>query len=258
MSKPREFRRVLVEPSAEQANATVSGLFKQIVCDAVAKRGVCHLALAGGTTPHGLYRTLAAEVSSGEVPWQHVEVFFGDERDVPHDHVESNYKMAQQTLLDHAPVPPRRVHPMPADAADLDTASTMYEQVIRDVVGAEAEAIPRFDLILLGMGGDGHTASLFPNTEALAEKRKLVTAHLVPVLGRKRMTFTFPLINAARNIVMLITGVDKAEAVVSMLGDDPAARRAIPAARVVPDDGELVIVLDSAAARLADQPPRDA
>ena len=256
MSDARECRRVLVKPSADEANGAVSDLFRDIVREAVKRRGICHIALAGGTTPHGLYQRLADEAASGQVPWEHVEVFFGDERDVPHDHVESNYKMAQRTLLDHAPVQPGRVHPMPADATDLEAASGEYEQVIRRVVGDESDDVPRFDLILLGMGGDGHTASLFPNTDAVAEDSRLVMAHFVPVLGRKRMTFTLPLINAARNIVMLITGDDKAEAVANMFGDDAEARGDIPAAHVCPDDGQLIIVLDAAAARMADQLPQ--
>ena len=116
------------------------------------------------------------------------------------------------------------------------------------VVGDER---PAFDLILLGMGGDGHTASLFPDTEALDEQAKLVTGYFVPVLGRSRMTFTFPLINAAKNVVFLITGADKAQAVAALLSDAPDAANDLPAARVNPANGKLTFVLDAAAARQA-------
>jgi 6-phosphogluconolactonase len=242
--------QVIVERTAEQATATAAALFKTIVCEAVGHRGRAYIALAGGTTPHALYQRLAADATSGEVPWREVEVFFGDERDVPQDHVESNYRMAQRALLDHAPIDPSRIHPMPADAEDIQTAAQQYEQTIRQVVPAEGGGLPRFDLILLGMGGDGHTASLFPNTDALKEHQRLVYAGFVPVLGRKRMTFTYPLINAARNVMFLVTGTDKAEAVLGMLGDSEKIRSELPAAAVRPTHGAMIIVLDAAAARL--------
>ncbi len=186
-----------------------------------------------------------------QLPWSHVEVFFGDERDVPHDHVESNYRMVQRTLLDNVPVQPGCVHPMRADADDLQAAAAEYEQTIREIVPADENGIPRFDLLLLGMGADGHTVSLYPGTEALAETEKLVTACFVPVLGRRRITFTYPLINAARNVILLVTGGDKAEAVADFFGDDEERRKRLPAASVAPTDGKLFLVLDDAAGRQA-------
>jgi 6-phosphogluconolactonase len=250
MAQPKHNARVLVERTAEQATATAADLFKTIVCEAVGRRNAAHVALAGGTTPHSLYQKLAADAVSGQMPWRDVEIFFGDERDVPQDHVESNYRMVQRALLDHVPIDPARVHPMPADAEDIQAAADQYEQAIRRTVPADGGQIPRFDLILLGMGGDGHTASLFPNTEALGEHRRLVYAGFVPVLGRNRMTFTYPLINAARNVMFLVTGSDKAEAVLGVLGDSEDIRRQLPAAAIQPTDGCLIIVLDAAAARL--------
>ena len=244
-----ETRKVLIEDSADQATNVAAELFRCIVCETVGQRDICRVALAGGTTPHSLYQRLADSAALGDVPWYGVEIFFGDERDVPHDHVESNYRMAQRTLLDHVPIVPQNIHPMPADADDLDAAAERYEQEIRQVVPAEsARGIPRFDLMLLGMGGDGHTASLFPGTEALNERKKLVMAYFVPVLGRRRMTFTFPLINASSNVILLVTGADKAQAVSHLLSDTPEATD-LPAGRVNPHDGKLYIVLDSAAAR---------
>jgi len=195
-----------------------------------------------------LYQQLARSCASGEVPWGQVQVFFGDERDVPHDHVESNYHMAAKTLLDHVPVEPGHVHPMPADSADLARAAADYEQNVRRVVPTAGGEIPRFDCILLGMGADGHTASLFPGTEAVGETGKLVTSNFVPVLGRNRMTFSFPLINAARSVILLVTGEDKAAAVAALLGDDPAARADLPVARLAMDE-RFILVLDAPAAR---------
>jgi 6-phosphogluconolactonase len=252
MSRSCKSRSVLVEPTADDANAAVADLLKTIVCEAVSARGACHLALVGGTTPHGLYRILADEGGADNVPWQQVQVFFGDERCVPLDHVESNYLMAQRALLDHVPVPPHHVHPMRADADDVEAAAAEYETTIRQIVPAEDDGVPRFDLILLGMGGDGHTVSLFPHTDALSESEKLVLTYLVPVLGRHRMTLTLPLINAARNLVMLVTGDDKADVVATILGGDVEATQALPAAHVCPAEGKLVIVLDEPAARQTD------
>jgi 6-phosphogluconolactonase len=245
-----ENRKVIVERTAEAATAFAAGLFKSIVCETVERGGVSRIALAGGTTPHALYQNLAGTASSDEIPWRMVEVFFGDERDVPQDHVESNYRMAQRTLLDHVPVDPAMIHPMPADAEDLAAAAANYEQTVRRLVSAGTGGVPRFDLILLGMGGDGHTASLFPGTEMLQETKKLVTSGFVPVLGRNRMTFTFPLINAACNVMLLVTGADKAQAVLGIVEDSPEIRSQLPAACVNPVDGTFMIVLDAAAARL--------
>ena len=254
MSQVQQFRKVMVEPSAEKATWFAAELVKSIICESDEDDGVCRIALSGGTTPHGLYLMLAGAALSGEVPWRNVEVFFGDERDVPQDNVESNYRMAQRTLLDHVPIEPERIHPMPADAEDLAAAAASYEETIRKSLPADDSGLPRFDLILLGMGGDGHVASLFRGTEALAETEKLVTAYFVPVLGRKRMTFTYPLINAARNVILLVTGADKARVVATLL-DDKEARDCLPAAGVAPTNGILALVLDAAAAKDAGLKP---
>jgi 6-phosphogluconolactonase len=249
-------REVFVEATVEAATGLASKLVKEIVLEAVHRHGQCFIALAGGTTPHGLYLRLAADGVIGEVPWQNVVVFFGDERDVPQDHVESNFRMAQRTLLDHVPIDLGHVHPMPADAEDLPAAAAAYEKAIRQIVPAGPDAIPRFDLILLGMGGEGHTASLFPETDVLKEKQRLVVAYFVPVLGRKRMTFTYPLINAARNVVLFVTGRDKAPAVARLLSGDgaPAAGPPLPVSCVRPTDGRLLIVLDAPAASASNHP----
>ena len=255
--RAKDNRRVLVQQTAAQAEVLVAELMESIVCEAVGQRDICHLALAGGTTPRALYQQLARRAMTTAMPWHQVEIFFGDERDVPQDHVESNYRTVQRTLLDHVPVNLARVHPMPADAEDLHAAAAEYEQTIRAIVPAsDGGGIPQFDLILLGMGGDGHTGSLFNCTpEALDERQKLILAHFVPVLGRKRMTFTFPLINAARNAILLITGGDKADAATALLSDDPEAAGRLPARRVRPIDGKLIIVLDAAAARKTGRKP---
>ena len=240
---------VIVESLASHAIAKAAQLVRTIVTEAVQQRKTCSIALAGGTTPHSLYKHLAGEAIRGEIPWSQTDVFFGDERDVAHDDVASNYNMAQRTLLDHLPIQPDRIHPMPADADDLDAAAEGYERLIRDRVPAGPGGIPRMDLILLGMGTDGHTASLFPGTgDALDESEKLVLSHFVPVLGRSRMTFTFPLINAARNVLLFVLGQDKAETVAAILSSQRGTRREIPAGRIAPVDGRFIVLLDGDAA----------
>ena len=229
----------------------VADLFTRTVCRAVEERGACNIALAGGTTPHALYEHLGDSVGDCVIPWQNVNVFFGDERDVPQDNVESNYNMAQRTLLDHVPVRPENIHPMPADAGDLQAAAMDYENLIRSRVPAGDSGVPSFDLIMLGMGGDGHTASLFPGECSGNNPDQLVMARFIPILGRHRMTVTFNLINAARSVIVMVVGADKAEAVSRLFGDDDTARIDLPVANLDPGEGRLSFVLDMAAARLS-------
>jgi 6-phosphogluconolactonase len=244
-------RKIIVEANEGAAAARAAELFMAITCEAIAQRGRCSVALAGGTTPRLMYEHLAREGLSGRVNWQQVAVFFGDERDVKQDDADSNYRMVQRALLDHVPINLANVFPMPADAEDLAAASRQYEQRLRQEVGDEGGGVPRLDLVLLGMGADGHTASLFPGTPALNEQARLVTAQFVPVLGRKRMTFTLGLINAARNVLLLVTGADKAQAVASVLSEPPGPSAALPAGRVAPAGGSLIMILDEPAARMA-------
>ena len=244
-----DHRTVLVAKDAPEALRLAMEKVASIGCEAVDQRGDFTLALAGGTTPQPLYQLLAQPLAGESVPWQQTEVFFGDERDVSADHPDSNYRMAQQTLLGQVPILLENVHPMPGDATDLDLAAEQYAQCIAELVPPGAGGLPAFDLILLGMGGDGHTASLFPNSAALDEAEKLVVVQFVPVLSRQRMTFTFPLINAARHVLFLITGMDKADVIERVLSDDEAIASQLPAGRVRPTDGELIFILDAHAAR---------
>jgi 6-phosphogluconolactonase len=241
-------RSVIVEGDVERLVQVVGGMIESLICETVSRQNVFRVALAGGTTPRALYQYLAGQAVRSNVPYQRVEFFFGDERDVPHDNIESNYRMVQRTLLDFLPVEPGNVYPMPADREDLNSGAAEYEQAIRKAVPAGPDGIPVFDLVLLGIGGDGHTASLFPGTAALDEHEKLVIAHFVPVLGRNRMTFTFPLINAARYVICLVTGEDKAQVMADILGDGSEAKTRLPAARIHPQ-GTLVFAMDAAAAR---------
>ena len=246
---------VIVAEDAGAAADRAAERFVQIVAKRTASGGDCFLALCGGTTPAELYRRLATPPLSERVDWAKVHIFFGDERDVPQDHVENNYRMVAKNLLDHVPILLDQVHPMPADSRDMSAGADQYEDLIRRLVPGESDDIPRFDLILLGLGGEGHTASLFPDTPAVDERQRLVVAQFVPVIGRNRMTFTFPLINAARHVMFCVTGADKAAAVAAVLSDDAELRERYPASRVNPTEGQLIFLLDTAAARNVNIPP---
>jgi len=241
---------VIVEPDPDSAATRAAERVAEIISQRAGSGRDCTMALCGGTTPSELYRRLASPPLVEQIPWQRVHVFFGDEHDVPHDDVDSNFRLVSKTLLDHVAIPLSNVHPMPADSPDLPAAAEEYEGLIRRNVPIE-DGLPRFDLMLLGMGGDGHVGSLFPNTPALEETQRLVVTQHVPIIGRNRMTLTFPVINAARHVMFFVTGPDKAAAVEGVLSDDPEARAPYPASRVVPTSGELIFVLDSAAAKNA-------
>jgi 6-phosphogluconolactonase len=210
--------------------------------EAIEERGRFVVVLAGGSTPKAMYEVLALEYA-GRIDWSRIHVFFGDERTVPPDHDDSNYRMATETLLDQVPV--GSVHRMRGELPP-DEAAEAYEEELRTFF--RTQETPRFDLILLGVGGDGHTASLFPETSALEVHDRLVVANPVLKLDTTRITLTVPIINAARAVVFLVAGDDKAEAIEKILEDDADAR-AYPA-RLIQPAGELEWMLDQSAATL--------
>jgi len=213
-----------------------------------------YIALSGGSTPVLLYRLLVS--GRRAIPWERLEVFFGDERGVPPDHPDSNYRVAREELLSRVPIPPEQVHPMPANEPDPKAAALSYEEAIRRIVPDGPVGEPAFDLVWLGMGDDGHTASLFPGSPALADTEDMVAANPVKGLPAPRMTFTLPLINNARKVQFLVTGSKKAPAVREVLGppDESSPIVPLPAARVQPLYGELEWILDRDAARLLQDP----
>ncbi len=234
------------EESARQAAELIAALSERAVRD----RGRFAVALSGGSTPRRLHALLASEEYRERISWPHWRIFWGDERAVRPDHDESNFRMARETLLNHVPLSQAHVHRIPTEF-DPDRAATEYEQTIRQALFAD---IPVFDLILLGMGDDGHTASLFPGSEALQEDKRLVVSDWVPHLDAHRITFTLPLINRAAAVAFLVEGAHKAKMVQRMLQPGPA-EEPLPASLVQPTDGELHWFLDSAAAeRLTDTP----
>ncbi|MGH7391947.1 MAG: 6-phosphogluconolactonase, partial [Candidatus Rokuibacteriota bacterium] len=217
--------------------------FVTLAAAAAGARGRFTVALAGGSTPRLMYRRLAEPAWRSRVAWDRVEVFWGDERAVPPDHADSNYHMAATALLERVPVPSGRVHRIRAEAADLAGAAREYQAEIARVFGVHADGPPpAFDLILLGMGADGHTASLFPGTVGLDERRRWVVSHHVPSMRTERVSLTLPVINRAREIRFLVTGEDKAARLREALG--PPSGTPLPAQRVAPEAGRLVWLAD--------------
>jgi 6-phosphogluconolactonase len=213
-----------------------------------AERGEFAIALAGGETPHTLYATLAREPFRSAIRWERVRVFWGDERCVPPQDPRSNFRMAQDALLSLVPIPPQNIHRMPAERADLASAAREYADVLRSHLPRTADGWPRFDLILLGLGEDGHTASLFPHAPVLTETRSAVAAYHVPHLRADRMTLIPPVLNRAREVLFLVSGAEKAHALWVVL-EGPRQPEAVPAQVVRPLDGSLVWLVDEAAAQ---------
>ncbi len=218
-------------------------LFAQAAADAIDRRGRFMVALAGGATPRGLYACLAAEPFLGRVGWPRTWIFFGDERCVPPTDRNSNYLTAHEALLAHVPVPSGQIFRIPGEAARPALAAAEYDRMLRTVF--EPEPV-RFDLALLGLGIDGHVASLFPGAPALEERDRLVVAvETRAAVVPNRITLTLPVFNAARRVLFLAAGVEKARPVADALRN---AASPSPAARVRPIDGTLTWVLDRAAA----------
>jgi 6-phosphogluconolactonase len=243
----QESREVYPDGDALARAAAVDLL--RIACQSVAERGVFTLALAGGSTPRKLYSLLATDPEFRDFPWGRSQLFFGDERYVPPTHIDSNYLMVSGTLLASGLVPPAHVHRVRAELPDAHMAAVDYDVEMHTFFADSMRAggFPRFDLILLGMGPDGHTASLFPDSPGLEEKERWVIANWVEKFKSPRITFTFPVLNAARTIFLLVAGADKADMLEEVLVRH-REERAYPVQRVQPVDGAKVWMLDRAAA----------
>jgi 6-phosphogluconolactonase len=213
---------------------------------AIAARGRFCVALAGGNTPRGVYAQLAAE-KKNSLPWNQVFIFFGDERHVPQEDPESNYRMARESLLAKVPIPPENVHRIPAELP-APAAAAQYETDLRSFFRLAAGEWPRFDLTLLGIGDDGHTASLFPGSAGLEERSRLVVANWVEKFATYRITFTYPVLNHAGEVVFLVSGKTKAQILKDIFSSDKHG--CYPAQAVHPDNGKLLWIADKDAARM--------
>jgi 6-phosphogluconolactonase len=234
-------------PDAEAVSRAAAEEFARRAAEAAAARGRFAVLLSGGSTPRRMYQLLAEPPYRDQVDWGRVDVFWGDERAVPPDHLDSNYRMAREALLSKVPVPPARVHRMEAERADRDAAAREYQAGIARAFGVpDSGAPPAFDLALLGLGPDGHTASLFPGTAALKETGRWVVVNYVPKFAADRMTVTAPVLNRAREVLFLVAGPDKAGPLAEVL-EGPRDPERLPAQLVRPE-GRLDWFVDAAAA----------
>ncbi len=242
-----ETHNVLTLESETTVAEAAAEIFIATSLAAVEMRGRFVCALAGGSTPRKLYAMLARPEFASRVPWEHCFLFFGDERCVPRDHPDSNHRMAVEALFHKVPVVGTQVYRIQGELSNPARAAHFYEESLRELF--PEDRFPRFDMILLGIGEDGHTASLFPETDALREKERWVVANYVPALSDWRITLTLPAINAARQILFLATGARKARIVSEAFGD-AEHEGILPAEQVLPQDGAREVLLDRAAAAL--------
>jgi 6-phosphogluconolactonase len=237
---------VTVVEDAAALHRAAAEEFSRLAREAIAQRGRFAVALSGGNTPRDVYSLLAREQKT-KLPWEKVFVFFGDERHVPPDHPESNYRMANEALLTRVPLPAENVYRVPAEFPAA-AAADQYEQDLREFFQLKPGEWPRFDLILLGIGEDGHTASLFPESSALQEKSRLVVPNWVEKFSTYRITLTFPVLNHAAEVMFLVSGEGKAKILRDIF--NPTGVKRYPAQAVQPEQGKLLWLLDRDAARL--------
>ena len=237
---------IAIYPDLDTISQQAAAYVARIAREAIVTRGRFTIALSGGGTPRKLYSLLATGSYSSQIDWKLVDIFWSDERCVPPDDPESNYYMAQEAMLQHLSIPVAQVHRMPADRPDRDAASLAYTRDMQQVFGTNH--VPDFDLIQLGMGPEGHTASLFPHQPSLHETQRLVMPVSVPKPPPDRLTFTPPILNAAHHILFLVTGADKADALHAVI-EGPANPEEYPAQIVQPPNGEVTWMVDSAIAQ---------
>lgn len=242
--------KVLIFETADALYEVADAYVRQLAAAAVAARGRFLLVLSGGSTPRPLFQRLARADHEKPLPWAQTHIFWGDERLVPPTHPESNFGQAQSLLLSHVPVPPAQVHRIPGEK-DPSTASAEYAETLRELAADDGSAWPRFDLVLLGLGSDGHTASLFPGSATPLPAAQPTLAVLADYDDRPagRVSLTPPVLNSARHLIFLVRGAEKAEALARVL-EGPEDPVAWPAQRIQPEEGTLIWFADDEAARL--------
>jgi 6-phosphogluconolactonase len=233
--------RIHILASRKQLYKKTAGVISELIQDTLRLRNRCAIVLAGGSTPEGLYNTLAAPPYDTGLDWKNVYFFWGDERAVPPDHADSNYRMAYRSLLSKIPVPDENLYRIPAERPPADAAGA-YEETIARFFGTSST--PSFDIILLGLGDDGHTASIFPGTEAIEETTRRVMDVYIERLRSYRITFSLSLINNAHTVIFLVSGTSKASVVREILIEKNPD---LPASYVRPDSGNLIWMLDAEA-----------
>ena len=243
--------KIQIVPDVEAMSRAAAETIVAHLSESLRTHDVYSIALSGGSTPKRLYALLASDAMiRKQIPWDRIHFFWGDERHVPPGHPESNYRMAYETILSKAPIPLKNIHRIHAEDADAGRAAAEYELEIRQFFKIEAGQIPSFDCVLLGMGPDGHTASLFPGTSALEETKHLVVANWVEKFQSYRITLTVPVFNNADHILFLVGGGEKADTLKAVLEGDSKTTR-FPVQLIQAAHGEVNWFLDhSAASRL--------
>lgn len=239
---------VMVCPDGDSVARAAARMFVEWAWQAIARQGAFRVALSGGSTPKVMYGHLASETYRKQVDWGKVYLFWGDERCVPPDDPESNYGMARKELLIRVPIPSANVHRMEAERDDLGRAAQEYEELLRKELDRDENGLPRFDLVFLGMGADGHTASLFPGARGIRTTSRWVSTPLAPKPGKRRMTLTLPVMNAARRVLFLVAGSEKAAMLRTVL--EEKVQPPLPSQLVEPVDGQKLFLVDRAAAAL--------
>ncbi len=247
MPQPITITYTISSTPAEVAKSAAQ-LFTTAAVNVAASRGLARIAISGGTTPKAMFQLLAdpAQPFVKQVPWDKLDLYWVDERCVPPDNAESNYRMTSEALLSKVPLPAARVHRMEGEL-DPEVAAARYESTIRNTFKLEGAETPTFDLILLGMGDDGHTASLFPHTEALNDLTHIAIANHVPQKDTWRITLTWPVINQGRQVAFLIEGAGKAQVLHDVFAG-PYQPETFPSQLIRPACGQLALLLDAAAA----------
>jgi 6-phosphogluconolactonase len=241
-------REIRILADANSIAQTAAAEFLDAARESIREKGSFSVALAGGSTPKALYTLLADNpLLQAKVPWGKIQFFFGDERHVPPDHAESNFRMATDAMFAKAPIDPKQVHRIKGEKRNAVEAAAEYEDNLRVSFGLAADQLPRFDVVLLGMGPEGHTASLFPGTKALKEERRLVVSNWVGKLYTDRITLTPPVLNNAARVIFMAHGEEKAPALKAVL-EGPYEPEQLPAQIVQPKQGKVLWLVDPSAA----------
>lgn len=240
-------KEFVVCADASEVSRKGAELLIDLAKEAAAANRRLSVALSGGSTPKTMFEMLSAAPLAGQVPWGIIDLFWGDERCVPPDHKDSNYRMTKEALLDRAPIPASNIRRIPAEKTPPASAAAEYQALLTDYFHLKPGELPRFDLVYLGMGDDGHTASLFPGTKALAETERFVVQNYVDKFQSYRVTLTADAINNGKRVVFLLAGEGKAGRLKEVL-EGPRDPDRLPSQRIHPVDGKLTFVLDRGAA----------
>jgi 6-phosphogluconolactonase len=239
-------RTIKIFPDVAAISLDAAKIFIDAAQQAVKERGVFRVAMAGGSTPKTLYALLVTEPYRSQLPFDKMQLFFGDDRHVPPDHADSNYRMVNENFVSKTPIKPEQVFRMKTELQDTERTALEYEQVLKTQFSLKPGELPRFDLMMLGMGNEGHTLSLFPATTALRDNGRLVVRTWVGKLYTERITCTAPVANNSAAVMFMIGGADKAPALKAVL-EGPYEPDQLPAQYIKPINGKLIFLVDSAA-----------